>query len=195
MPRKFDPRNRELLLSEERHTQLQPRALLRQMGLKSGDIMADIGAGPGFFTLPAAEIVGERGIVLAADIQGEMLSALKARLVEQGLTNVRLMKMNDTETPLPPQFCDLVLVAFVLHEVPGRASFLRRLALLLKPEGRLAVIEWEKREDGPGPPLEDRISPEELVADAHAAGLRLRRRRELNERQYLAIFTAATADM
>jgi ubiquinone/menaquinone biosynthesis C-methylase UbiE len=195
MPRKFDPRNRELLLSEERHTQLQPRALLRQMGLKSGDIMADIGAGPGFFTLPAAEIVGERGMVLAADIQGEMLSALKTRLVEQGLTNVRLMKMNDTETPLPPQFCDLVLAAFVLHEVPGRASFLRRLALLLKPEGRLAVIEWEKREDSPGPPLEDRISPEELVADAHAAGLRLRRRRELNERQYLAIFTAATADI
>ena len=71
MPRKFDPRNRELLLSEERHTQLQPRALLRQMGLKSGDIMADIGAGPGFFTVPAAEIVGERGMVLAADIQGQ----------------------------------------------------------------------------------------------------------------------------
>jgi ubiquinone/menaquinone biosynthesis C-methylase UbiE len=195
MPRKFDPRNRELLLSEERHTQLQPRALLRQLGLKSGDIMADIGAGPGFFTLPAAEIVGEHGLVLAADIQGEMLSALKARLVEQGLTNVRLMKMNDTETPLPPQFCDLVLAAFVLHEVSGRASFLRRLALLLKPEGRLAVIEWEKREDGSGPPLQDRISPEELVADAHAAGLRLRRRRELNESQYLAVFTAATTDM
>ena len=57
------------------------------------------------------------------------------------------------------------------------------------------MIEWEKHEDGPGPPLEDRISPEELVADAHAAGLRLRRRRELNERQYLAIFMAAIADV
>lgn len=195
MPRKFDPRNRELLLSEERHVQLQPRALLRQMGLKSGDVMADIGSGPGFFTLPAAEIVGEQGMVLAAEIEGEMLSALKSRLVEQGLTNVRLIKMNDTETPLPQQFCDLVLAAFVLHEVPRRASFLRRLALLLKPEGRLAVIEWEKRDDSPGPPLEDRISPEELVADAHAAGLRLRRRRELNERQYLALFTAASAEV
>jgi ubiquinone/menaquinone biosynthesis C-methylase UbiE len=194
MPRKFDPRDRELLISEERHAQLQPRALLRQLGLKSGDIIADIGCGPGFFTLPAAEIVGERGIVLAADIQGEMLSALKTRLVEHGLTNVRLMKMNDTETPLPPHFCDLVLAAFVLHEAPARASFLRRLALLLKPEGRLAVLEWEKHEKEPGPPLEYRISPEELVADAHAAGLRLRKRRELNEHQYLAVFTPALAE-
>src|SRR6476646_3323794 len=116
MPRKFDPRNRELLLSEERHSQLQPRALLRQLGLKSGDVMADIGAGPGFFTLPAAEIVGEHGIILAAEIQGEMLSALKTRLDEQGLKNVRLVKMSDTETPLPQQACDLVLAAFVLHE-------------------------------------------------------------------------------
>src|SRR4051794_13128810 len=128
MPRKFDPHNRELLLTEERHVQLQPRALLRQLGLKAGDTMADIGCGPGFFTLPAAEIVGEQGIVLAADIQGEMLSALKTRVMEQGLTNVRMLKMNDTDTPLPANFCDLVLAAFVLHEITGRASFLRRLA-------------------------------------------------------------------
>jgi ubiquinone/menaquinone biosynthesis C-methylase UbiE len=191
MPQKFDIRQRQELLSEQREAMLQPAELLRRLGLSSGDTVADIGCGPGFFTLPAAEIVGDGGVVLAADIQGEMLSAIRSRAAEHGLTNVHVVKTSDKEIPIPDGSCDFVLLAFVLDEVEQRASFLHRAARLLKPGGRLAVLEWEKEQQPDGPPVADRISPEELRADADAAGLYLDEQRELNDQHYICVFTRA----
>jgi ubiquinone/menaquinone biosynthesis C-methylase UbiE len=189
MPQKFDIRQRQELLSEQREATLHPEALLRRLGLARGDTVADIGCGPGFFTLPAAEIVGEGGVVLAADIQGEMLSAIRTRAAEHGLANVHVVKTSDKEIPIPDASCDVVLLAFVLDEVEQRSSFLHRAARLLKPGGRLAVLEWEKEQQPDGPPLVDRISPEELRADAEAAGLYLDEQRELNDQHYICVFT------
>jgi ubiquinone/menaquinone biosynthesis C-methylase UbiE len=191
MPQKFDIRQRQELLSEQREATLHPEALLRRLGLAKGDTIADIGCGPGFFTLPAAEIVGDGGVVLAADIQGEMLSAIRSRAAEQGLTNVHVVKTSDKEIPIPDASCDVVLLAFVLDEVEQRSSFLHRAARLLKPGGRLAVLEWEKEQQPEGPPMVDRISPEELRADADAAGLYLDEQRELNDQHYICVFTRA----
>ncbi|HKT36968.1 MAG TPA: hypothetical protein VJR48_01265, partial [Ktedonobacterales bacterium] len=72
--------------------------------------------------------------------------------------------------------------------IEHRASFLHRAARTLKPGGRLIVIEWDKVEGPIGPPLEDRITPEELAADAQAAGLRMIEERELTADQYLRVF-------
>ncbi len=189
MPTKFDPRMKDRLLSEDREARLQPKTLLRGLGLKSGDTLADIGCGPGFFTIPAAEIVGPEGQVVAADIQGEMLTAVRVRAAEQGLHNVRLVKTSESDVPLRAAQFDVVLAAFVLHEVPRHATFLRKMALLLKPKGRLAVLEWQKKATEIGPPQEDRIAPDELIADAQAAGLRIHKRNDLGDDQYLVVFT------
>jgi ubiquinone/menaquinone biosynthesis C-methylase UbiE len=189
MSRKFDPRLKDRLLTEERHALLRPAELLRSLGLKSGATIADIGCGPGFFTIPASEIVGQNGRVLAADIQGEMLSAVKARVTEHGLTNVRIVKTSDSEVPLPHGCADLVLLAFTLDEIGQRARFLHRVGQLLKPDGKVAVLEWEKQEEpeDEGPPVADRISAEEVAKDAEAAGLRVVEQRSLNEHHYLCI--------
>lgn len=191
MPQRFDTRKRFHLLSDERVATLQPEKLLRELGLSEGMTIADIGCGPGFFTIPAAQIVGPTGVTLAADIQGEMLSAVRSRALEHGLTNVRIVKTNDREIPIPQGICDFALLAFMLHEVEHRASFLHRAARTLKPTGRLIALEWEKVETPVGPPLEDRISPDELLADAQAAGLRMVEERTLDEGQYLRVFERA----
>ncbi len=190
MPNKFDIRKKNQLLADDRQEELQPDHLLRELGLEEGHVMADIGCGPGFFTLPAARIVGPEGRVFAADIQGEMLSTVKSRATEEGRSNVRVVKTSDTEIPLPAESFDFVLMAFVLHEVPQRARFLHRAARLLKRGGRLAILEWEKKETPHGPPLEDRVVPDELAADAEAAGLKVAERRSINDNQYL--FVAST---
>ena len=186
MPTKFDVRNRHVLLSEERHDDLHPDTLLTELGLQAGQSVADIGCGPGFFTLPAARIVGTEGQVFAADIQGEMLTAVRSRAAEAGLTNVHVVKTSDAEIPIPSASCDFVLLFFVLHEIGQRAHFLHRAARLLKPEGKIEVLEW--RTDGvkEGPPAEDRVDAAELEADAQAAGLRVIEQREVSERYYLA---------
>ncbi|HEX8997208.1 MAG TPA: class I SAM-dependent methyltransferase [Ktedonobacterales bacterium] len=191
MPQRFDTRKRFNLLSDERAAALQPEKLLRELGLRGGMTIADIGCGPGFFTIPAAQIVGPKGVVLAADIQGEMLSAVRSRALEHGLSNVRIVKTNDREIPIPAGICDFALLAFTLHEVEHRASFLHRAARTLKHGGRLIALEWEKVETEKGPPLEDRISPEELIADGQAAGLRVADERELPGGQYLRVFERA----
>lgn len=192
MPQRFDTRKRSLLLSEERVALLQPEKLLRDLGLRKGMTLADIGCGPGFFTIPAAQIVGPTGLALAADIQGEMLSSVRSRALENGLENVRIVKTNDREIPIPEGTCDFALLAFMLHEVENRASFLHRAARILKPKGRLIALEWDKVAESVGPPVEDRITPEELLADAQAAGLRVVEERALTETQYLRVFERAT---
>lgn len=191
MPHKFDTRERQHLLSEERYEMLQPESLLRELGLKEGDTMADIGCGPGFFTIPAAQIVGEHGLVFAADVQGEMLTAVKSRVTEHGLTNVRVVKTSETDVPMPQESCDFVLLAFVLNEIDQRSRFLHRVARLLKPDAHITLLEWRKEEQTDGPPIEDRISEEEVTADAQAAGLRISQSRELNDHQYLCVLTPA----
>jgi ubiquinone/menaquinone biosynthesis C-methylase UbiE len=191
MPHRFDARQRFRLLSEEREAALQPEFLLRDLGLSEGMTLADIGCGPGFFSIPAARIVGETGAVFAADIEGEMLSTTRGRANEAGLTNVRIVKTSDREIPIAPNSCDFVLVAFMIHEVEHRASFLRRAARLLKSEGRLVVLEWEKIEEEVGPPLEERLAPEDAVADAEAAGLRPVEERAVTHDQYLRVFERA----
>lgn len=188
MPHKFDPRQKHLLLSDEREAALQPEKLLRKLGLRAGDTMADIGCGPGFFTLPAARIVGRNGIVLAGDIQGEMLTSVRSRAHEAELGNIRVVKTSETEIPLPAESFDFVLLAFVLNELEHRATFLHRAARLLKPTGRVVVLEWERAETPSGPPLEDRVSRDELVEDALAAGLRVKDDGELGDGQYYYVF-------
>jgi ubiquinone/menaquinone biosynthesis C-methylase UbiE len=192
MPQRFDTRKRLMLLSDERMALLQPEKLLRDLGLREGMTLADIGCGPGFFTIPAAQIVGPTGQALAADIQGEMLSSVRSRALEHGLNNVRIVKTNDREIPISEGTCDFALLAFMLHEVDHRASFLHRAARILKPGGRLIVLEWDKVAEPMGPPVEDRLSPEELLADAQAAGLRVVDERSLTETQYLRVFERAT---
>jgi ubiquinone/menaquinone biosynthesis C-methylase UbiE len=191
MPHKFDVREKHLLLSEARETALEPEGLLRKLGLRVGDMVADIGCGPGFFTLPAARIVGQTGVVIAGDIQGEMLTAVRGRAHEAGLTNVRVVKTNETEIPLPAAAFDFVLLAFVLHELEHRATFLHRAARLLKPGGRVVVLEWERSETPVGPPLEERIARDMLAEDAAAAGLRVKEDGALGEGQYYCIFESA----
>src|SRR5262249_1983693 len=191
MPSKFDTRNKDLLLTDERHEALKPDELLRSIGLRAGQTIADIGCGPGFFTVPAARIVGDAGHVYAADIQGEMLTAVRSRVAEHGLGNVRVFKTSDTEVPMPAASCDLVLLAFMLHEIEQRSRFLLKAAKLLKPRAKLAVLEWHPREEPAGPQLADRITPEELAADAQAAGLRVDECRDLNDSQYLCLLSLA----
>ncbi len=179
MSKKFDARLKDRLLASERYERFPPAETLRAFGLKAGDTIADIGCGPGFFTLPAAEIVGPQGRVIAADVQSDMIAAVSDRVKEARLTNVVIVKASDAEVAIPPESCDLVWLCFMLHEVPRRSGFLHRLRGVVKPGGSLAIIEWEKVESEMGPPVDERVTPDEIIADAQAAGFAVRERRQM----------------
>lgn len=188
MGRKYDPAIKELLLSEERAQRFDRYELLRSIGVDKGKTVADLGSGPGFFTLPLSELVGPTGQVYATDVQQEMVDDLRRRLAEQHITNVTVRRSSELEPGLPTGTVDVALLGFVLLEIDQRSQFLLAAKRLLKPGGQIAVLEWHPIETPVGPPLEVRVNADEVIADADAAGLKLVDQRSPHEWHYLLLF-------
>ncbi len=158
---KFDPKNIDVLIGEERKKELDPLEYLRKLGLKEGMVFADIGCGPGFFVFPASEIVGKDGKVYAIDTQQEMLNELKKRNPSK---NVVILRSEETRLPVDSTSIDIAIMVFVLHEVHHPVDFLKEVKRILNPSGRLIVIDWEKKVEEKGPPFEERL-PKERAKD------------------------------
>ena len=177
---KFPPELADVLLSPERRAHLDPVRALGEFGLHQGAVFADLGCGPGFFTLPAAKIVGPRGRVHAADVQPEMLARVREAAEAKRLWNIETHLVREEprdqgwayDFGVPASTVDLALVAFVLHEAEDAASFLRDAARLLRPSGRIAVLQWHKRDTYAGPAVQARMTPEETLISVSDAGLR-----------------------
>jgi SAM-dependent methyltransferase len=167
MAHRFDPRKVAKLESEERRRRLPPEKVLAKIGLKEGMVLADVGAGSGYFTLPAAEVVGPSGKVFALDLSEEMRNHL---LAKNPPPPVEVLPCEESRLPLADGVADRVLAAFVLHEARAPAEFLRELYRVARPGGRVAVLDWVPLEEEEGPPLEDRIAPEEARRLLRQAG-------------------------
>ena len=116
--------------------------LLDALALEPGDMVADIGAGTGFFSFPMAERVGPEGSVLAVDIQPEMLAIIRGRAAERGVPNVepRLGSIDDPR--LPEAAVDVALLVDVYHELSHPWEMTAAIARALQPGGRLFVVEY-----------------------------------------------------
>ncbi|OGP15476.1 MAG: hypothetical protein A2052_01215 [Deltaproteobacteria bacterium GWA2_54_12] len=182
---KFNPEHLERLMSIERQLDISPEKVLREAGLKSGQIFADIGAGPGFFTIPAARIIGPETIAFAVDTQAEMLIDLRDR--RNPPDNVILMKSEEYEIPLGDFEADFTLLAFVLHETPDKVRLLQEIRRIMKPGATLLVLDWVKKEEDKGPPLEERISDKEARAFVEDAGFDVIQLSPLNPSHYRII--------
>lgn len=184
MPHKFDPAHRERLEHPDRLRLLPPRDLLTRAGLREGMVVADVGCGPGFFTLPAAQLAGPAGRVYAIDIRREMLEAVADKARDAGLPNIETVPAEESGIPLSDGVAQVVLLAFVLHEAVDPATFTREVARILAPGGNLLLLEWKKEEMPAGPPVRDRIAPEEAAMRLTRAGLRIVDRFEPNAYHY-----------
>lgn len=179
---KFDPGKLDRLMSADRARELSPERLLREAGLKAGDTFADIGSGPGFFTIPAARIIGPAAMAFAIDTQAEMLIDLRDR--RNPPDNIILMKSEEYEIPLGDFEADFVLMAFVLHETPDRPRLLGEVLRIMKPGARLLVIDWEKKTEDKGPPIEERIPSAEARSLLEESGFDVVQSSALNPSHY-----------
>jgi ubiquinone/menaquinone biosynthesis C-methylase UbiE len=151
----------------------KPDQVLDALALRPGQVVCDIGAGPGYFALRAAKRVGDKGRVFAVDVEPKILDVLRGHIEKAGVRNVTPVLAIAADPLLPPRSCDLVLIVDAYHHFPDRPRYLARLAALLRPGGRLADVDWGRQKDGFGPPAEHRIAREDFLADAAKAGLRL----------------------
>jgi ubiquinone/menaquinone biosynthesis C-methylase UbiE len=178
---KFEPAHTARLLSAEREKALSPKRLLEEAGLKAGDTFIDVGCGPGFFTMPAAAIAGEKGKVFAVDTQQDMLDQLKARKPPK---NVILLKSRESSVPVDASSADLVLIAFVLHEAERKTIFLREIKRITKAGGTVLIIDWKKKREEHGPPVEERLTAKAVEELLRGAGFRGVKASSLNASHY-----------
>jgi ubiquinone/menaquinone biosynthesis C-methylase UbiE/prenyltransferase beta subunit len=130
----------------EREKEEQPNKLLDALKLKAGDVVADIGAGSGFFTFRLAERIGPTGKVLAVDIQPEMLTIIRQRMKERKVTNIEPILGTETDPKLPAGTVDLILMVDVYHEFADPWEMTRAMVRALKPGGRLVFVEYRKED-------------------------------------------------
>ncbi len=150
-----------------RVAELNPEATLGRLGLRAGQVVCDIGAGSGVFTLPAARMT--RGRVYAIDIRRDMLDLIAGKAAAEGLDQVVLLEPRGDRYDLSDGEVDLVLMVTVLHEIDRAADVLAEVRRILATGGQVAVIEFHPWRTPMGPPPEQRMDGERirsLLADA-----------------------------
>jgi protein-L-isoaspartate O-methyltransferase len=134
----------------EREKQEQPKKLLKALDLKPGLVVADIGAGSGYYSFRMAEKVGPKGKVLAVDIQKEMLAIIRQRMEKEEVENIEPILGSETDPKLPAGGVDLILLVDVYHEFAFPYEMTQAMVKALKPGGRLVFVEF-RREDAKVP--------------------------------------------
>ena len=118
-----------------------PRRILSGL-VKPSDTVLDLGCGPGFFTLPLAEMVGDGGSVIAVDLQAKMLDKMQARAVAKGLAaRITAHRCSTDSLGLDGVQADFALAFWMVHEVPDKARFLAEVHAVLKDRARLLLVE------------------------------------------------------
>lgn len=182
------PGGLEWLERSERDTEEHPSEVLSALQIHRGDVVADLGAGSGYFTFRMAPLVGEGGKVFAVDVQDEMLRTLKERATAMKARNVEVVKGSELDPHLPLGAVDLVLMVDVYHEMAYPYEVMRKIRESLKPEGRVAFVEYRK-EDATVPIKEvHKMSGQQLDKEMNAAGLRRVKTVETLPLQHILIF-------
>jgi ubiquinone/menaquinone biosynthesis C-methylase UbiE len=186
--RLFPPQDLGQLEGPDRDAWQRPDQIMDALGIGEGSVVADLGAGGGWFTVRLARRVGPNGLVWAEDIQDQMIEAIKRRVEREGLRNVRTRLGTASDPRLPKSSLDAALIVDAYHEMAYPSMLLRNLAAALKPTGRVAIIEHKKEGGGPGPAMEERVDPDLVIRDAKVAGLELKARPEFLRYQYMLVF-------
>jgi ubiquinone/menaquinone biosynthesis C-methylase UbiE len=188
--RLFPPTKLGELEGPDREAWQRPDRIMDELGIGEGSVVADLGAGGGWFTVRLAARVGPNGRVFAEDVQPEMLQAITRRVQRLYFRNVEPRLGTAVDPRLPPGALDAALIVDTYNEIEHPVTLLKNLATSLKPTGRIGIVNFKKDGGGPGPEMEQRIDPERVIRDATSAGLKLQSRGDLSRYQYLLIFTA-----
>ena len=162
-----------------------PEISLESVGLRSGMTFMDVGCGSGFFTIQAANIVGDTGTVYAVDIAASAIDLLKREAAEKGLKNIRAEVAEAEETIFCDACADIVFYSIVLHDFRDPAKVLHNAKRMIKPFGTLVNLDWKKKPMPLGPPLQIRFSEEQAANLIKQAGFTIESVKDLGSNFYI----------
>ena len=172
----------------ERESEENPGKAIELLKFEKGMVVADVGAGSGYYALRIAELVGPTGKVYANDIQPEMLSILKKRMRQKKVSNVEPVLGTEQDPKLPSKSCDVILMVDVYHEFSHPQEMLLKLRDALKDNGRLVLLEYRKED--PYVPIrpEHKMSVKEAKLEVEGEGFVLEKVMEDLPWQHILIF-------
>lgn len=169
---------------------LNPSEIVAQMGLMQGQSVADLGCGNGFYVLPAAQMVGGSGTVLALDVVESKLAATVSIANQFGYRNVRVHQA-DLAKPLldvPANSVDAVIIGNILHEISDKQQLLKNAYRLLKNPGKILIVEWKKITAPIGPPVDKRLEQQQVETWLMNLGLRKLKELQADNYHYAVLF-------
>jgi predicted methyltransferase len=170
----------------------KPDLIMDALNIADGSIVADLGAGGGWFTARLAQRVGPKGLVYAEDVQPLMIEAIKRRKERENLMNVHTV-LGTTKDSHLPQGLDAVVIVGAYNEMEDPVALLKDAADSLKPQGRIGVVEYTAGAGGPGPDPDQRVSPDTVIKDARAAHLQVISQDSIPPFMYMIILGKASA--
>ena len=162
-----------------------PGRVIDTLALAPGQVVADLGAGTGYFSMRLARAAA-RPKVYAVDIEKAMVDYIRQRSAKEGLTQVVAIQGSATAANLPEPV-DVVLVVDTYHHIPNRPVYFRELRKSMKPAARLAIVDFRKGAPS-GPPEEFRFTPEQITAELKQAGFSLQAQHDFLPRQLFLIY-------
>jgi ubiquinone/menaquinone biosynthesis C-methylase UbiE len=182
-----------LLEDPKRDEWQQPDVVIQALDLQDGQIVADIGAGSGYFTVRLARAVAPKGMVFAVDTEEGMLDYLRQRLDKEAIQNVRTMLVPPHDPLLVDGSLDLAFLCNTYHHLEDRDVYLRKLRKALKPTGQLVIVDFYRKEGMPvGPPMHMRLSEDTVQKELQDAGLTVTKKLTSLPYQYILIAQAMT---
>jgi ubiquinone/menaquinone biosynthesis C-methylase UbiE len=177
------------LIRPERIQEEEPDRMLAALEIRKGAVVADVGAGVGYHVWRLAEIVGPTGKVIAEDIQEGMIQLLRTNIDARKLRNVDIILGTPTDPKLPSNSLDLVLMVDVYHEFSDPVTMMRHIRDSLKPDGRVALVEFRKED--PSVPIQPlhKMSVQEVRSELEPLGFTFQRSIEFLPWQHILIFT------
>jgi len=172
----------------QRDAYQKPHEVMSALGLKPGEVIADIGAGSGYFTFRLAHHVGSKGRVYAVDVSPDMILHINRRIRELKLNNVISVLADPDDPLLPDRSVDRFFFSDSWHHIENRTKYLSLMKKMLKPGGEVVMIDFHKKELPLGPPLQMRIAREDVIRQMELHGFRLAKEHTFLPYQYFLIF-------
>ncbi|HTN72783.1 MAG TPA: methyltransferase domain-containing protein [Methylomirabilota bacterium] len=166
----------------------KPQEVMTALGLKPGEIIADIGAGSGYFTFRLAHHVGDKGKVYAVDVSPDMILYINRRIRDLKLNNVVSILADPDDPLLPDRSVNRFFFSESWHHIENQKKYLSLMKRMLKPGGEIVMIDFHKRDLPVGPPLQMKIAREDLIKQMESNGFRLVKEHNFLPYQYFLAF-------
>jgi ubiquinone/menaquinone biosynthesis C-methylase UbiE len=165
----------------------KPAEVIQALRLRPGEVIADIGAGGGYFAIRLADGVGPTGHVYAVDVSVDAIRTLNQRIHDARLQNISTI-LAVPANPLLPRPVDRFVFVNVWHHIADQPGYLGLMKNMLRPGGQIVMIDFHKRDLPVGPPIAEKIAREDLVKQMQAHGFRAREEHTFLPYQYFIVF-------